>query len=141
MYNYNTPVLEFIALFIIGLLVASYDAVIGSGGLLLVTGFTLLGVPLLPAIGTMRAISLLQEGVSMVAFWYKLRFNRQAALFYAVISAIGGLIGASFVVSVPEQLLALLVGIVLFILLFVIHRLDMKDDRELVTPLHGFTCL
>lgn len=126
---------EFIALFIIGLLVASYDAVIGSGGLLLVTGFSLLGVPLLPAIGTMRAISLVQEGVSVLAFWQKLHFNRQAAFFYTVISAIGGFIGALFVVQISEQVLAFIVGIVLLILLVVIHRLDIQDDRELITPI------
>lgn len=127
--------LEFLVLFFAGLLVATYDAVVGSGGLLMVTSFSIMGIPLLPAIGTMRFVTLLQEGVSAYAFSRKLDLNRRAIGYYGLLAAVFGALGSMITFRLNEQLLSLVVGIFLFGLLFILPKLRFEERRDLSNPL------
>lgn len=120
----------FLLLFSAGLGIGLYDSVVGSGGLALVSILTLLNIPPLSAIGTMRVVTLVQEAVSTAAFWRKDLIDWKLASILSAIVMVGAILGASVVLHLPQKWIPLIVGVLMILLASAIPFLRLKTKAR-----------
>ena len=117
-------------LFFLSMFAGTYSTVVGGAALLLIPALTLLGLPLIEAIATIRIASLVTQSVSVVAFAEKKDIEWKSALWAAGWSIPGGLLGAHLVISVSATVLSYVVGGLLLVLVALLLPFDKKHLRR-----------
>lgn len=120
--------------FLVGVVASFFGSMVGGGSLLSIPMLIFLGLPPQVAIATDRFGGI---GQAVVAFF---KFHKAGKVVWryvpllAVISLAGSLIGANILLSVDQDLLQKIAGILLFVLLpFVFLKRDIGVDRRAVT--------
>ncbi len=130
-------------LILLGLLLAGFvigvsDAVVGGGNLLLLSVLSLLGLSPLHAVATMQVTSFVQTIATTAVYTYKRLINWKEAFFAAPFAFIGGFVGAEIAILVPERTLAIIGGIMMLVVLFLIPQIK---SRKLSFPMRFFNFL
>lgn len=115
-----TSVLLYAALLLGGILIGITDAVVGSGSLFMVALLSLMGLPSLSAVATMRVTTLVEELAGTAAYARKRLIDWDQALPLALVSAVGSYFGAGLVLSLSERLLSSLAGFLMLFLLIIL---------------------
>ncbi|MBD3365905.1 TSUP family transporter [candidate division WWE3 bacterium] len=119
-------ILQVLLLFGVGLVIGLYDAVVGSGGLALMGVLSISGLPPHVAIGTMRLLSLVQEGVALVAFLKRKLIDVKLSLLLGGLASLASGLGAILVFRVSDTTLTPMIAVLMLLLAFAIPILHSK---------------
>ncbi len=122
--------IEFIILFIAGLVAGSYGSLVGGGSLVSFPVLILLGFPVDVAVGTNRFNAIFMEGSSMIAFARKKLVQWQYAIPIGIISIPASVLGAQLVIQVPKSVANVFVAVTLVLLLFSLLYIKPREQNK-----------
>ena len=117
-------ILRSIALIALGAVVSSYSTVVGGGAIILLPIFSLMGLPLLVAIATMRLVSSLSQSVGVVAFARKGAIQWKPALWGALFAIPGAYFGAKLVLRLNPHVLSHVIAVCMILILIGAFRFN-----------------
>ena len=80
----HLTIINWIGFFTLSFFVALYAAISGGGALVLVPVFNLIGIPLLPAIASVRVVSAFLQFIGVIAFNRKKKVDWAVSLWASV---------------------------------------------------------
>ncbi|HEU0051123.1 MAG TPA: sulfite exporter TauE/SafE family protein [Patescibacteria group bacterium] len=115
---------------ILSLAVGFYASIMGNGSLVLVPFFVVTGMPILPAIATMRAGAIVQEFTAMLVFFRheSLDLWKRALPFWIIAFCFGG-IGAYLAVQISQTILLFIAAFITIGILafgFLLRQIHLK---------------
>jgi len=110
-------IITLIAVFLIGIIASFIGSMVGSGGLLSIPFLILVGLPPQVAIATnkMGAVGLSLGAIPK--FWKAKKILWKYVPLFALISIVGAYIGANILLSINEEVLSTIVGIIILLML------------------------
>lgn len=120
-------------LMVVGAFVGMFSSVVGGGALVLIPLFVFLGAPLAGAIATLRLSALIQQGVTVAAFWKERSIEWKSALWVGLWCLPGSYVGAHIVLNINERLLSIIVAACMVGLLvgsFIINKKKVVKKRK-----------
>lgn len=121
----------------IGLATGFIDSTVGAGGLLSVPSLILLGLPPQVAIATDRFGTIGQSFAAGYKFWKAKRIAWEYVPTLTVLSLVGAIIGAFFLVETNPEILEKVVGILLLVLLpLILLKRNLGIERASKTKRH-----
>jgi uncharacterized protein len=127
-------IITLVAVLIIGLLAGLVDAIVGSGGLISIPFLIFTGLPAQVAIATDRLGIIGQNLGSIPKFWKEKKIQWKYVPAFSLISIIGAYIGANILLSINEEFLNKVVGVVILLILpFIFIKKDIGVKRKTVT--------
>lgn len=121
-------------LFVSGILVGMFSAVVGGGALVVIPLFAFLGLPLTIAIATMRISAFVQQIVSVGAFWKEKSIEWRSAIWVGLFCMPGSYLGAHLVLHINERLLSIIVAVCMVALLVVTLTTNKKKLQRKTKP-------
>jgi uncharacterized protein len=127
-------IITLVAVLIIGLIAGLVDAIVGSGGLISIPFLIFTGLPAQVAIATDRLGIIGQNLGSIPKFWKEKKIQWKYVPAFSLISIIGAYIGANILLSVNEEFLNKVVGVVILLILpFIFIKKDIGVKRKTIT--------
>ncbi len=117
-----------VLLFFSGLIAGTFGSVVGSGAILMVAVYSLVGLPIIQAIGTTHVSGLMLEGVSTVLYSRKGLVLWKDIAKFAMAAMLGALIGSNFVINIEAKHLSYVIAGVMLLLLFLLPRLRSESN-------------
>lgn len=109
---------QLFALFGIGLIAGFINTLAGGGSLISLPFLMFIGLPANIANGTLRIAILMQNLVGVTSFKQQKVFNFREGIWFSLPAAIGAIIGASFAISINEQIMKYIIGSLLIFMFF-----------------------
>lgn len=119
-------------LFFGGILAGLYGSSVGSGGLVTFPLLILAGLPTHIAIATNRFGATFLELSSVLRYHRAKKLNLKRGLWFGLMAAIGGIIGAHIVIQINEKILNLFIAIVflaVFLFLFTQNKTGLRQRK------------
>ena len=126
--NNNHVQIETILIFILGLLTSAIGASVGGGGLILTPALILLGIETKTVIGTTTIAYIITSAVGLYKFHRHKKVDFRLSIYASLLLAIGSIIGASFLLKIPNNLATKLIG---FFLMAILIMSLIKSDTGL----------
>jgi len=109
---------QLFALVGIGFIAGFINTLAGGGSLISLPFLMFLGLPATVANGTLRIAILMQNLVGVSSFKQQKVFNFKEGIWYSLPAAIGAIIGASFAVSINDEIMKYIIGALLVFMFF-----------------------
>ncbi|OGM29761.1 hypothetical protein A2630_01300 [Candidatus Woesebacteria bacterium RIFCSPHIGHO2_01_FULL_44_10] len=122
-------ILRFLLVFIVGLIASFLGINTGGGGLVSIPALIFLGFPPQIAIATNKFGSLGMSGTGLFRFHKSGEVDYKVAIPIAILSIIGAYFGANSLLTIPNQILEKIVGVLILAVLGVV-LLDRKSGLE-----------
>jgi len=126
----HITLISWVGLFILSFLVALYATISGGGALVLVPVFSLIGIPLLPAIASVRVVSFFLQLIGVVAFQRKKKVDWKISLWSSLWVIPTSILGASIALYLSQRVLTILVAVLMLFALTVFLRINIKNSKE-----------
>jgi len=126
---------QLIALVGIGFTAGFINTLAGGGSLISLPFLMFLGLPANVANGTLRIAILMQNLVGVSSFKQQKVFNFREGIWYSLPAALGAIIGASFAISINDEIMKYIIGTLLvFMFFFMILKPNvwLKQKSELI---------
>ncbi len=126
---------QLLALIGIGFTAGFINTLAGGGSLISLPFLMFLGLPANVANGTLRIAILMQNLVGVSSFKQQKVFNFREGIWYSLPAALGAIIGASFAISINDEIMKYIIGTLLvFMFFFMILKPNvwLKQKSELI---------
>lgn len=107
--------MDFLAVFIVGLLTGALNIFAGGGSLITIPLLIFLGVPAVTANCTIRLGIVTQNINASLAFYQKRLLPWREAFFLMVPASLGSVLGSKFVIHMPDEVFTKLLSVALII--------------------------
>lgn len=122
--------ISWIGFFALSFFVALYAAISGGGALVLVPVFNLIGIPLLPAIASVRVVSAFLQFIGVIAFNRKKKVDWAVSLWASVWVVPTSVLGATIAIHLPQRFLSFLVAALMIFALALVLKINVKNSTK-----------
>ena len=126
---------QLLALIGIGFTAGFINTLAGGGSLMSLPFLMFLGLPANVANGTLRIAILMQNLVGVSSFKQQKIFNFREGIWYSIPAALGAIIGASFAISINDEIMKYIIGtLLIFMFFFMIFKPNvwLKQKSEII---------
>ncbi|HSI20301.1 MAG TPA: sulfite exporter TauE/SafE family protein [Verrucomicrobiae bacterium] len=126
----HVTLLGFVGLFVLSFLVSLYATIAGGAALVFIPLFTLMGIPILPAIAHVRVVSVFLQLVSILAFQRKKVIDWKVSIWSSLWTLPASFLGAFLTLRMSDEVLRYLAAAFMAAALLVVLKINLKDLKK-----------